>query len=74
VEIDRDSAAVIDDLHAAVITKGHFDSIAVASERFIDGVIDHLVDEMVKASFTRRADIHAWAFAYRLKTFEDCDR
>jgi hypothetical protein len=66
VEINRDSAAVVDHLDAAVLSKCHFDSVAIPSERFVDRVVDHLVDKVVEAALTRGADIHAWAFTYRL--------
>jgi hypothetical protein len=47
---------------------------AIPSERLIDCVIDDLIDEVVKAAFAGRADIHTWALTDRLKAFEDGDR
>jgi hypothetical protein len=47
---------------------------AVTSERLIDCVIDDLIDEVVEAAFTGRADIHTRALADRLEALEDGDR
>jgi hypothetical protein len=47
---------------------------AVTGERLIDCVIYDLVDEVVEAAFSGRADIHSWALADRLKALEDGDR
>jgi hypothetical protein len=47
---------------------------AITSERLIDCVIDDLIDKVVEAAFSGRADIHTWALADRLKAFEDGDR
>jgi hypothetical protein len=74
VEINRDSAAVVDHLDAAVLSKCHFDSVAIPSERFVDRVVDHLVDKVVEAALARGADIHTWALTYRFEAFKDCDR
>ena len=50
------------------------DLCAVASESFIDCVIDDLIDEVVEATLTGRSDIHTWPLADRLKALEDGDR
>jgi hypothetical protein len=49
------------------------DLCAVASESFIDCVIDDLIDEVVEAALTGRSDIHTWSLADRLKALEDGD-
>ena len=51
----------------------HLDVVAVTGERLVDGVVDDLVDEMVKSADTGRADVHAGALANRLETLEDGD-
>src|SRR5439155_17362428 len=38
-----------------------------------DGVVDDLVDEVVQAERTGRADVHARALAYRLEALQDGD-
>jgi hypothetical protein len=47
---------------------------AITSERLIDCVIDDLIDKVVEAAFTGRADVHSWALADCLKPLEDGDR
>ena len=46
---------------------------AVAGERLVDRVVDHLVDEVVEPLGAGGSDVHARAFADRLKTFEYLD-
>jgi hypothetical protein len=41
----------------------------VASECFVDGVIDDLVDEVMKTANTGIADVHTRTFTNRLETF-----
>ena len=48
-------------------------SVAVAGQRFVDGVIDDFVDQVVQAHFAGRADIHGGAQAHRLQTFQHFD-
>jgi hypothetical protein len=43
-------------------------------QRFVDGVVDDLGNQMMKSALGGVADIHAGAFADRLETFENPDR
>ena len=47
--------------------------VGVAGQRFVDRVVDDLVDEVVQAALGRRADVHAGAFANRLEPLEHLD-
>ena len=47
--------------------------VRVARQRFVDGVVDGFVDELVEAALGRVADVHARALANRLEAFEDLD-
>jgi hypothetical protein len=58
---------------AAVFEDRDRDGVAVAGERLVDGVVDDLVDEVVEAALTGRADVHAGALAHRLEAFEHLD-
>ena len=71
--VDRDAATVVDDGDAVVGMQRQRDRVAVARERLVDGVVDHLVDEMVQASGAGRADVHARALAHRIETTQDGD-
>jgi hypothetical protein len=53
--------------------QGYDDVIAVALQRLVDAVVDHLVDKMVEAAKAGRADVHAGPAANRLKPFQNSD-
>jgi len=42
-------------------------------QRFVDGVVDNFVYEMVQTGRARGPDIHGRAFAYRFEALEDLD-
>ena len=71
--VDRDPAAVVDDGDAVVGVEGELDLVAVAGERLVDRVVDHLVDEVVKAARAGRADVHPGALAHRVEPAQDGD-
>jgi hypothetical protein len=53
---------------------GDQDVVAMAGQRFVDRVVDHLEHQMVQTGAVRRvADIHAGALAHRLQAFQDLD-
>ena len=60
-------------VHAAVGVQGDHDVVAVALERLVDAVVDHLVHEVVEAAGAGRADVHAGPAANRLKPLENGD-
>ena len=71
--LDRDAAAVVGDGAAVVRVEDDADAVAVAGERLVDGVVDDLVDEVVKAARAGRADVHAGTLAHRFQSLEDGD-
>ncbi len=70
---DGDAAAVVDDRDGVVRVDRDRHGVAVTGECLVDGVVDHLVDEMVQTADTRGADVHAGTLAHRLESFEDGD-
>jgi hypothetical protein len=52
---------------------GDVDLIGKAGQRLVDGVVDDLVDEVMKALHARRPDVHGGSLADRFKTLEDLD-
>ena len=48
----------------------HVDLFAEARDGFIDGVVDHFVDEVVESVGTRGPDVHRRPFPYRVEAFE----
>ena len=73
VHVDRNPASVVDDRDRVVDVDGDVDLVAETGEGFVDGVVDDLVHEMVKAWLTGRADVHGRALAHGLETFEHLD-
>ncbi len=47
VDADRNAAAVIFHGHRVIIADDHLDMGGIAGERFVDGIVDDLVDQMV---------------------------
>ena len=71
VLVDRDTAPVVVDRDRVVLMDPHLDLVAVSGERFVDGVVDDLVHQVVQAARARRADVHARTLADRLQALED---
>ena len=70
LNVDGDTAAVIDNGDGVALVDRHFNFRAVACKRFVNGVIHNFVDEVVQAAHRRRSDVHARALAHRLQSFE----
>ena len=73
VAIDRNAASVVDDGDRAIDVEGHVDLIAEPRQRFVYGVVDDLVDQMVQAGRTGRADVHRRPFLHGLEPLEHSD-
>ncbi len=71
--VDGDAAAVVDDGDGVVDVDGDVDAGGVAAERFVDGVVDDFVDEVVQALLAGGADVHGGAQADGGEAFEDGD-
>ena len=68
-----DAAAVVRDAHGAVRVDGDEDLVGVAGHRFVDGVVDDLVHEVMQPARAGGADVHARPLADRLESFEYLD-
>jgi hypothetical protein len=73
VGVDGDAAAVVGHPASAVGQQRDVDAVAVARHRLVDGVVDHLPNEVVQATGAGAADVHARSLAYRIETFQDRD-
>ena len=70
-----DAAAVVDHADRVVGVDGDDDVVAVAGQRLVDGVVDHLEHQVVQAGAVGGvADVHAGALAHRFQAFQDLDR
>ena len=75
MDVDGDAAAVIGHGARAVGVQGHGDRVAIAGERFVDRVVDDLVDHMMQAgTVVGVADIHARPLAHRVEPAQHLDR
>ena len=73
MHVDRNAAAVVLDGDRVVVVDRDANVVRVAGERFVDRVVDDLVDEVMQSALGRRADVHAGAFANRLESLENLD-
>ena len=68
------AAAVINNAHGVVHVNCDEDIFGIAGHGFVDGIVHHLIDEMVQTGAVGDvADIHAGAFPYGFQTFKDFD-
>ena len=73
VHVDGDAAAVVDHAYGVVLEYGDVDVAGVAGQGLVDGVVHHLVDQVVQAARARVADVHRRALAHGLQAFEHLD-
>ncbi len=73
MDVHRDPAPVVHHLDRIVVVDGDFHAVGVAGQRFIDRVVDDLVDEVVKSALRRGANVHAGTFPNRLQPFQYLD-
>ena len=70
VHVHVDAAAVVLHGDAAVFVDGDFDVGAITGQRFVDGVVHRLVNEVVETLLGDVADVHGRALAHSLKAFQ----
>ena len=73
LQIDRDTAAVVGNCYRAIGVDRDCDTVVVAGQRLVDGVVDQLVDHVVQAVDIGVADVHARAATHRLESLEHLD-
>ena len=64
VRFDRDPATIIFDRHRAIGVDGHLDVLGEAGHRFVDGIVDDFVDEVVQPARGDVADVHRRTFPH----------
>ena len=60
---------VVNDGNGIIHVNENVDVVAKTDERFVDGVVNDFVNEMMQTAFTRVADIHRGPFANSLNAF-----
>jgi len=71
VLIDGDASPVITHFDCAVAENANVDSTAVPGERFVDGVVDNFVHQVVKPAGSGGSDVHAGTLTDRFEAFEN---
>ena len=71
--VDRNAAAVIDDSDRVVEVNDGIDARCMAGKRFVDRIVDNLVDQMMQSHLAGRPDIHRRSQTYCFQTFEHFD-
>src|SRR5690606_6245014 len=71
VGVDGDAAAVVVDADAAVGAEDHVHLGTGAAQRFIDAVVEDLVDEVMKAARPGGTDVHPRTAPDSFESFED---
>src|SRR6266545_605395 len=72
-DADRDARAPVPDRDGMVGMEGDLDPVVPAGEGLVDGVVHDLVDEVVEAPETGRADVHARPQPDGLEALENGD-
>ena len=71
--IDGHSASVVHNGAGSIDTQAHENLRCKAGHRFVDGVVDTLINKVVQGAEPSSTDIHSWTFADCLKTFQNLD-
>ena len=71
MHIDRDTAAVVSDRHNTILVDHHLDHCAIAGKRFIDTIVDYLVDQMVQSVNIGATDVHRRSSANGFQTLQN---
>ena len=74
MDVGRDTAPVVGDGHGAIGVQRHGHEVGMACERFVDRVVDDLVDHVMQAgAVIGVADIHSRTLADRIQAAKDLD-
>ena len=73
VHSDRDSTSVVPHLDGVVMKDRNIYAVAEACHGFIDGVVNHFVNQMMESPLTYVSDVHRRPFAHGLKSFQHLD-
>ena len=73
VHVDRNASPVVLDSQRAVAVYHDVDHRAVSSQRLVNGVVHHFVDQMVVAALPRVAYVHGRTLSYGLHALQYLD-
>ncbi|MPN01128.1 hypothetical protein SDC9_148331 [bioreactor metagenome] len=70
VVIHRNSASIIGNSNGVIFVDGHVYFITISGKCFVNGIVNHLVNKVMKSFFAYVSDIHSRAFANRFQPFK----
>ena len=74
VNVNGNAAAIVGDGDGTIGIEGDDNAIGMAGERFIDGVVHHLIDHVMEArTIVSIADIHARPLAHGVEALQHLD-
>ena len=73
IEVDGDTAAVVDDTDAPVPLHRDDDRVAVAGKGLVHRVVHDFIDQVVESARAGRADVHPRTLTHGLEAFEHLD-
>jgi hypothetical protein len=71
--VNGDTAAIVIHTNGAISEKRDFNVVAMASERLVNGVVHHLVDQVMETSLACGPDIHTGSFTNGVEALENCN-
>src|SRR5579864_5338110 len=66
-----DAASVVFYSDRTIRVDRNLHCVGIAGHHFVDAIIDNFINQVMQPALISRANIHAWAHTYRLKTFEN---
>ena len=73
VVVNGNPAAIVDDRDGIVAMDNHIHTGTMSGQRFVDGIVNNFVDEVVQSHLTGGSDVHCRAFADRFEPFQNFD-
>ena len=70
VHVHRDAAAIILNSDTVIFVDAYVNLGAIPGQGLVDGVVHHLVHQMVQAAEVDVADVHGRTYTHRLKAFQ----
>ena len=71
LDVHGDTTAVVGDGDGVAGIDGHGNMLTVSCQRFVNGVIHDLIDQVVQTGGGGRADIHTGSFPHRFQTLQN---
>ena len=71
LDVHGDTTAVVGDGDGVAGIDGHGNMLTVSGQRFVNGVVHDLIDEVVQTGGGGRTDIHTGSFPHRFQTLQN---